>query len=521
MDDKPEAESMQYLILPFLLCFNEYSYEEYLLRTNYILHQFLNGNHPRKGKLTNSSTCLVPPHYLENNLFFCHSHVCSCVSTDFLYSLNMYECFETPFPKNIHSSAVKCNWRIDQEHYSIIVDWNQDSKYFKPDQAADVLRSFNISLTPVVFSRAVKDGFSLVQGLQKELTIDSSKIHRFCENCEKQEDYYQTTQYGLFPPLLIIQLKRFQYSAQLVKVKRNGIIMKEKRYVKRKITDLIDFPVHDFNLSSFCENKEEEAIYDLYCVCNHYGTPDRGHYYSYCYDELTRKWYEYNDEQVKYIPEENVVTNKAYILFYRKRQPLLIEMENIRQLARSVPIDLPHDQSYTPSRWLDTDLEKDDSQSPPPAKQINVLTEQAMKSFTNLYTKAPKVGKQDDGTFISYILDQKITTDKSKYGIMKSFTSSVFQSLFGKSDSSPVETQENSDIESRKSIVENQNAYIKEVMPSSRDNKEDLHNRSELIEKAQHQTNYVCCCVSVSGYWCFLCCVIIILLTILYMIFFL
>ena len=28
MDDKPEAESMQYLILPFLLCFNEYSYEE-------------------------------------------------------------------------------------------------------------------------------------------------------------------------------------------------------------------------------------------------------------------------------------------------------------------------------------------------------------------------------------------------------------------------------------------------------------------------------------------------------------
>ena len=28
MDDKPEAESMQYLILPFLLCFNEYSYDD-------------------------------------------------------------------------------------------------------------------------------------------------------------------------------------------------------------------------------------------------------------------------------------------------------------------------------------------------------------------------------------------------------------------------------------------------------------------------------------------------------------
>ena len=38
-------------------------------------------------------------------------------------------------------------------------------------------------ITPVTISRAVKDGFSLTQGLQKELTVGSSKIHRFCENC--------------------------------------------------------------------------------------------------------------------------------------------------------------------------------------------------------------------------------------------------------------------------------------------------------------------------------------------------
>ena len=428
--------------------------------------------------------------------------------------MNIYECFETPFPKNILSSTVKSDWRIEQEHYSIIIDWKQDSKYFKPEQAVKALGSFNISLTPVTCSYAVKDGFSLVQGLQKEVTVGSSKIHRFCENCEKLENYYQTTQYGLFPPLLIIQLKRFHYSVQIHKQIRNGKQIKEKIYTKQKITDLIDFPIHDFDLSSYCEDKEEEAIYDLYCVCNHYGTPDRGHYYSYCYDELTRKWYEYNDEQVKCIPEENIVTSKAYILFYRKRQPLLIEMENIQQLAKSVPIDLPHDQLYTPSKWLNTDLEKDDSQSPPPGKQISVSNEQKLKSLTGIYTKNSEVGEREDGTVVIDIQGQKITTENSKQGIMNSFITSFINLLWGKSDSAHETTQENSDIE-------NQNACIQELISSNRDNKEDLHNRSELIEKAHHQTNYVCCCVSVSGYWCFLFCMIVIILTILYMIIFL
>ena len=51
-------------------------------------------------------------------------------------------------------------------------------------------------------------------------------------------------------------------------------------------------------------------VYDLFSICNHTGGLNGGHYYSYCKNQ-NNKWYEFNDERVKEISQENIITNNA------------------------------------------------------------------------------------------------------------------------------------------------------------------------------------------------------------------
>jgi ubiquitin carboxyl-terminal hydrolase 4/11/15 len=61
------------------------------------------------------------------------------------------------------------------------------------------------------------------------------------------------------------------------------------------------------------------VIYDLYAVANHYGTMMGGHYTAFCKNFFDQKWYEFNDERVSRINEDEVVSSSAYVLFYRRR----------------------------------------------------------------------------------------------------------------------------------------------------------------------------------------------------------
>ena len=83
----------------------------------------------------------------------------------------------------------------------------------------------------------------------------------------------------------------------------------------------VDFPIEGLDLSKYVIGYNKHSyIYDLYGICNHIGNSVNGHYFSYIknYDN----WYEMNDDIVTKIIdyEENIVTNNAYCLFYRKRK---------------------------------------------------------------------------------------------------------------------------------------------------------------------------------------------------------
>ena len=105
-----------------------------------------------------------------------------------------------------------------------------------------------------------------------------------------------------FPNILAIDFKRFN-----------------SRNQKNQI--LIDFPLDNLDLSNYVIGyKKNSYIYELFGVCNHSGSAYGGHYTSYV-KNANGKWYHFNDTIVTEVSlVEAIVSAKAYVLFYRKKQ---------------------------------------------------------------------------------------------------------------------------------------------------------------------------------------------------------
>jgi len=124
-----------------------------------------------------------------------------------------------------------------------------------------------------------------------------------CSQCNVHVRAMKTLQVYRTPPILIVHLKRFYFS-------ESGNIS-----IRRKIDTWVDFPLRDLKICG--------SIYDLYAVSNHIsaaGEDTRGHYTAYCKGE-DGTWRNYNDDEVTVINETDVVSQYAYILFYKRKEP--------------------------------------------------------------------------------------------------------------------------------------------------------------------------------------------------------
>ena len=82
----------------------------------------------------------------------------------------------------------------------------------------------------------------------------------------------------------------------------------------------ISYPVNNFDLSQYVIGPDKsKASYDLYGVVQHYGDVFFGHYTAMCKNDITQKWYEYNDSRVTEISDEAEIEDNqaAYLLFYK------------------------------------------------------------------------------------------------------------------------------------------------------------------------------------------------------------
>ena len=111
------------------------------------------------------------------------------------------------------------------------------------------------------------------------------------------------------PKILMIQIKRFNN-------------------MSNKLDNKIDFPITDLNIRPYLHtnNISKYHLYDLIGIINHtnfssYGFSgiSFGHYYSYCKNEIDKKWYKFDDDSINEIDEDKIITKNAYILFYQAK----------------------------------------------------------------------------------------------------------------------------------------------------------------------------------------------------------
>ena len=170
---------------------------------------------------------------------------------------------------------------------------------------------------------------SCLQAFAKEERIPEA----YCSKCK--EFRVQTTRMTLWrlPPVLIIHLKRFQFTSTM----------------RRKLRDLVVFPLEGLDLSCIMEqdgaqssginqaskasgSKEPETddstaasstndkqLYDLYGVIHHQGALSGGHYVASLKSEIDGQWRLFNDAQIYEIHARDVIDASAYILFYMRR----------------------------------------------------------------------------------------------------------------------------------------------------------------------------------------------------------
>ena len=107
-----------------------------------------------------------------------------------------------------------------------------------------------------------------------------------------------------------------------------AVIAKKCPHINVNVVDINEQRILAWNsldLSKYCIGYDKhKSHFNLFGICNHIGSSNGGHYYSYCKNS-NGKWYEYNDSTVKEINEEKLITNNAYCLFYRKINNRLIK----------------------------------------------------------------------------------------------------------------------------------------------------------------------------------------------------
>jgi hypothetical protein len=128
----------------------------------------------------------------------------------------------------------------------------------------------------------------------------------YCNRCKDHVRAWKQIHIYRSPPILIVHLKRFHYSAST--------------HRRDKINLFIDFPLVGLDLTDKVMHWSEgdKPIYDLYAVSNHYGGLGGGHYTAYCLND-DGTWCHYDDSRITNVDPKEVVSQAAYVLYYRRR----------------------------------------------------------------------------------------------------------------------------------------------------------------------------------------------------------
>ena len=231
-------------------------------------------------------------------------HVCNEKKMDLFTSFNQYDLSEfLRFMMNEFHSALKHSIDIEVPPDSSEIDkkcFEMIKSTYSNDYSFIIDHFYGISVsvieTDIVKSIIPEPFFMLDLPIPTSTATiyDCIKLYMQPETIEWQDtNHYipatKTIQMWKLPKLLFVVFKRFTNS-------------------NHKNNQMIDVP---FEITLY------NIVYDLVCVCNHYGNVHGGHYSSVIHKE--NEWVEYDDSTVSNVPNNKVVTPNAYCLLFRKK----------------------------------------------------------------------------------------------------------------------------------------------------------------------------------------------------------
>ncbi|KAJ4951929.1 hypothetical protein NE237_028761 [Protea cynaroides] len=149
--------------------------------------------------------------------------------------------------------------------------------------------------------------FSCLEAFLKEEPLGPDDMW-YCPTCKEHRQATKKLDLWRLPEILVVHLKRFSYS----------------RYLKNKLDTLVNFPIHNLDLSKYVKSKgtaHQSLVYELYAISNHYGGLGGGHYSAYAKLIDEERWYHFDDSHVSLVNEDEIRTSAGYVLFYQRVEP--------------------------------------------------------------------------------------------------------------------------------------------------------------------------------------------------------
>jgi ubiquitin C-terminal hydrolase len=131
-----------------------------------------------------------------------------------------------------------------------------------------------------------------------------------CDSCHKKTNAWKSTNIKKLPPVLILQLKRF-----------DTFSISDRQYPNsNKNQTLVEYPINNLISSILVPNFASIFIYDLVAISVHHGQSlNCGHYTTIAKNCENNLWYNFDDSLVTLANIKDVQTKGAYILCYVRR----------------------------------------------------------------------------------------------------------------------------------------------------------------------------------------------------------
>lgn len=225
----------------------------------------------------------------------------------------LLECLMNQLRQEINQRGTTSFPLIYDGEYESIVRCNTCQTKSKP-----VIDPFNSLQVPISSNgRVLSNVYEGICEILKSEPVEEWK----CTECKVNRKSTKITRLKTLPKLLVLQIKRFGMDSMGFGTKNSSAI---------------DFPrnleISDGNMSN---------NFELCAFISHYGQTGAGHYTASCKEQVSDKWYCYNDRHVNQISIDDERKKDAYILFYKKTlpNPSRVNMNASSELCDTITIE--------------------------------------------------------------------------------------------------------------------------------------------------------------------------------------